>query len=325
MTELNKLLENFRKWAEGLKPFSWETLIFLSLLSWLVSLAVANPVVSGILARIGWLFLTGGVAWAMEKTKLELFGLKLYPGPWVAGALFCGFLFLDLEGQLPTYLTVWPLVSAAIAILPKFIKHGTAVVNPIVDDPKKYASDRQEIIFVVLFGILLSCWFQFYFLLQNWLIRYPSLRGDDFSRSGFVTRVGSGVRPSSTGVTILNVMEATLREELTGASWVAVQQWLIRLEDNLSELRERVFSQLPPDRQSERSLWQLNAAVLDGEPPYTVRFQAEWTGPGSRPQGYYAEQICRISEAPIAAIEGSPTPENQLTSRIECLPVRDRI
>jgi hypothetical protein len=324
--QLNDLLENTQKQIKGLKAFSWQTLIFLSLFSWLVSFAVANESLRELLSRIGWIFLTVGLGWALEKDKREVFGIEIYPGPWVTGALVCGFVLRGLPGGIRFYLSLWPLVSVAIALLPDLLKHGFALINPMVEDAKKYASERQKMVLRILAALIFVCWFQFYFLVEDWLVAYPSLRVDDFSRSGFVIKIDRESPPLSRGADLLNATETALRQKLANFSWAQVEQWLATLNDQqIAELKSEAMQSLSQAPTSEDGFWTLQAQVLPGGPPYTIRFRSFWQGPSSRPQGFYAEKICQISQAPISQVTGGGNVAVGASNRVDCQLPKDRI
>lgn len=326
MNELQKLITNISKQIQGVKPFSWQTLVFLGLFSWLIAFAIANSVVEAIIYRIGWIFLTLGLAWALEHSFFDLFGLKIYPGPWITGALVAAFVLQGIPGGIPAQATLWPLISAAIALTPLFLKHSWALANPLHREPKKLAGDRQGAIIILLFSILLSCWIQFYYLLQIWFMDYPSLRVDTYDRSAFVTKLPITSQATSRGVDLLNATESVLQQRLRNLSWLEVEQWLQTLERQVEPLQQQAQTLLPERGQREDPFWLLQAQVLPGEPDYTVRFRAFWRGPSSQPQGYYAQKICQISQTPIAQIseEGILQSNSRRSNRIACQPATDR-
>ncbi|HEY9646236.1 MAG TPA: DUF5357 family protein [Chroococcidiopsis sp.] len=336
MKEINSLIQKIQEELAKVKAFSWQTFVFLSWFSWLVAFAVANPLLEDVIARVGWIFFTMGLAWATKDFKIEVLGLTLHPGPWLTGALVCGFVLAGLPGGIPFYVTLWPLVSAVIALTPSFLKNGSDLFNPLAKEPKKLAGDRQEMLSVLLFAILLSCWIQFHFLVQDWLVEYPSLRVDDLGRSAFLVKFGSKDAAPSKGYRMLDSMQPILQEQFARMSWSEVEQWLLNLSANLPALRDQAIAALPADGDSENNLWNLQAQVLPGEPEYTLRFRAFWRGPSANPQGYFVERVCRISRTPIAAVgtPGSATfpatnpatnPAGNAGNRVECQPVADRI
>lgn len=278
------------KYFKDIKPFSGQTFILLSLFSWVMSLFVDNELVQDFLAWLGWLFLTIGVGWVLAGVKQNILGIDVYPGPWITGALACSFLSYGW-GNISLAVISWPIISALIATIPKFLKKGFDIVNPTLDG-KKYAGDRQEIVLLFLFSTILSCWLQFFFLLQNWLQDYPSLVADTFARSAFVVKVDASSGQNSRGVTLLNLAETILRERLETAPWGEVERWLFELDIEIEQLELDVKNRIP--RVEEDRLWDLQGNVAPGNPDYILNMIAIWRGPSSRPGGYSLQKSCSI-------------------------------
>jgi hypothetical protein len=239
---ITSLSDNLKK----VKVFSWQTLVGLSLFSWLVAFAVSNPDMRYLINWLGWLFLTLGVAWGTEKTKIEVWDLELYLGPWLTGALACGIVLPRyLPGTAEFYLTLWPLISVAIATAPLFLKYQFDLINPWITptnhkEAKSLPGDRQGFVNLALFGLLLSSWIQFHFLVQDWLTTYPSLLVDDFGRSGFVVKFPSRNPPVSLGARLLGQLQPVLEAEIGDKPWPEAEQWL----QTIDQRRDQLWSQL---------------------------------------------------------------------------------
>jgi hypothetical protein len=294
------------------QPFSWQTLIFLSLFSWLMSVLAVLEYVKDALSAMGWLFLTFGVGWALSGWKFNILGVTFYPGPWITGALLCVFL---VEGwsDLPnsTAYILWPTLSALIASLPKFVKPGPVPTTPDV-------AGQQQIVLLVLSNMIISCWFGFHFLLRDWLREYPSIQTSDFSRSAFVVRLGSPSRDQSRGVPILQAAGDRLTQALEGRVWSETERWLLNINQEIAAIEAEVRNNLAPVE--ENALWSLRGQV----PPtrtlgYTVVLQALWQGPSSDPNGYYLEKTCLLTQAPRAP--GSTNASPQALTQVRCGPV----
>lgn len=326
MNLLNQVLERLRQWIRELKTFSWQTLVLLGLFSWFVSLAIEADLLARWIAALGWIFLTLGIGWALEKeeVKFNILGFTFHPSPWVMGAMFCALGYRALPGGARLYLSLWPLLSAALAVVPRFRKYGDnslALLNPTVPEPQRYAADRQQVVLTVLLGILFSCWFQFHFLLQDWLNEYPSLRTDDFSRSGVVVQVNARNPPVSRGFQLLSVLEPVLNQKFSTYSWAQTEQWLASLQNQLAALQAELLVALPSGQRAEDDLWSLQAQVLPNQPEYTINFRQFWQGPGSNSMGYFEQRVCRVSEAPIIRIPGA----TQSSTQVACQAGVDRI
>jgi len=280
-----------------LKPpqaFSWQTLILLSLFSWALSFLVLTLFLQEWLAWMGWLFLSGGVGWSSWGTKLNLLGWVFRPGPWITGALVCS-LFFWWQGEtsiLPLVLTLWPLISAAIAIIPRCLPN----LNPTLPDP----ATRQELIILLLTALLMSCWFRFHFLTQDWLINYPSLLSDDLSRSGLGIRIDQGAPPQRRGDLFLNRLEFRVKETLEGRRWSEVERWLLDRDTQLVGLRSQIQATRGGNESAtEDALWHLQAEVPPEQPSpttYQLNLQAFWLGPSSRSKGYVLQKKCQVTQ-----------------------------
>jgi len=289
LEEISKIFQDIFKLIIPKKWDSAKALIWLSVFSWAMSL-LTRSFVQSFIAFCGWLFLIPGIHWLMhEEKKIKEFLTieKIFIAPWITGALICFFLFATPE-YLPAITFVsWPIVSATIAALPKFIKSGPAYKVP---DPPV----RQDLIIMVLFNLLLSCWIQLCYSTQGWLAQYPSLRADNLANSSFVFKAQSNESADSQGFDILTQAETGLKESLQGQSWSQVERWLLNFDDRIRELNEQVMDRLPA--KAENSYWQVEGRILPGE--YNVQLFAVWKGPSSDTLGYHLTKTCQISQVP---------------------------
>lgn len=294
-TELQKIFQDIFKLIIPKKWDSSKTLIWLSIFSWAMSLPTRG-FVQAFIAFCGWLFLIPGIHWLMhEEKKIKEFLTigKIFIGPWITGALICFFLFATPE-NLPGILFVsWPIISAAIAALPKFIKAGPTYKIP---DPPV----RQDLIIMVLFNLLLSCWIQLCYSTQVWLAEYPSLRADNLAGSSFVVQTQSGESNDSQGFEILRRTEIALKDSLQGQSWSQVERWLVNFDDRMGDLNQQIIDQLPA--KAENAYWQIKGQVLPGG-EYNVQLFAVWEGPSFNNVGYYLTQTCQISQGGTADLK----------------------
>ncbi len=279
---------------------SWQTLILLSVFSVIVASLTTSPppqIAQRIISSFGWVFLILGVWWFVYepavKKKLTFFNFFL--GPWIVGALICIYLFGTIENQtMPTEAAFisWPPISAIIWSMPKFVKSDPATKSPIYSNPT--IERRQEIVLVLLANLLISCWFQLYFQVQHWLVDYPNLQNEDFSRSAFLWRPQrvDRVAALSYGTEMTNTATDVVREQLEGKPWSAAERWLEQLDAQVPKLRSTVQSRL--SEVPESKLWTLNANVISNA--YDLQLQSVWLGPTSRQQGYQLTRICRIAQ-----------------------------
>jgi len=258
--------------------YSWKSFVLLALFSWFMSL-LATGSVHEFIDSLGWIFFIIGITWASSVNSLRI-------TPWITSALICWFIFGDLlEGEKETGLIVFPILAAVIASIPYFWD-GEKLKSP---------SPRERQKMVILFGtqFLLSCWFQFYFLIQFWLRDYPSLLVDDFSDSTFVVLVRQPpVTPR--GVVILEDIGNKIEEGLDGRPWGEVERWLLeaKRQENLEALQSQATPELIP--LAEDSFWQVTSeAKMEGS-GYILELQAMWLGPGLQPQVYSSQKSCTI-------------------------------
>ncbi|MBD2114100.1 MULTISPECIES: DUF5357 family protein [Cyanophyceae] len=279
-------------WQAVLPPryFSWQTVIYMSLFSWLMSLLArllaATPFTVGLLATISWICLALGVGWALEANKVRFFGIPV--APWVSGAIICIFLFGSWGGRwLQPALVSWPLVSFAVIAVPSLLSWDFDLKTP----PPMV---RQQLALLFCLSLLFSSWFQFYFRIQSWVRDYPSLVADSVDNSAFVYRFPGQEVALPAGVTHLTIAEEVLREQIDNKPWPSVERWLLNLEGQRQALQRRVQSQMGRGASLENSLWRLDFQPLSNADGYTLKLWAIWSGPAANQNGYYLEKTCLL-------------------------------
>ncbi|MCG8368510.1 MAG: DUF5357 domain-containing protein [Pseudanabaenales cyanobacterium] len=311
-----------------LKPpryFSWQTVILLGLFSWLTSVLAAVVNAAGftvnLLGIFSLLFFTIGVGWALSKHPIKVFGVSI--GPWITGAILCAFIFTPWVGNniVPAVVS-WPLVSVLIAATPHFLTWNLTFKVPL-------PPIRQNLILLLLLNLLFSSWIEFSFLIQNWLDDYPSLIMDDFGQSGFVYVLPTGNGRFSQGEILLDTAGSKVKDTLNEMPWPDLERWLLNADDRITpignEARERLMAL------AEQDFWELRTDVdggaSDSSDSYNLKLQAFWLGPASKPEGYYLEKACQITQKlqPIADAEGNEAPStNQIVeystplAHVEC-------
>lgn len=316
---IDEIFKQLRKTLTPPKPDSWQTLLWISVFSWAMSLLPASSFIQGFIATCAWFFLIPGIHWFMHEEKFKVFDLTInikqgltingiWLGPWITGALVCMLLFSELpEDRLSVAFVSWPPISATIAALPKFIAMGPKYKNP---DPP----GRQELVILFLTNLLLSCWFQLFFLTQSWLVDYPSLLTEDLSRSAFVVKFANN-RPPSRGVLILDQAETALKEQLDGRSWSQAERWLYDLKPQMQQLEDTVMDRLPPLKENE--LWRLSGQVLP-RTEYQLQLMAIWQGPSADGSGYYLMKPCQITRIPDTRRAIARTVASTQIARVSC-------
>ncbi|NET61691.1 MAG: DUF5357 domain-containing protein [Symploca sp. SIO2E6] len=331
--------------------FSYQILFLLSLFSYLMS-QLADGFVRKLLLSLVGIFLICGIYWATtankklwiyrdEKAKPKKEGLPL--SSWITGAIACIYLFVTLPmllfDRVPSSggaaaLVAWPIISVVIAALPNFMGLEKDELKVKTPPPLK----RQNLVILFSINILLSCWFQFYFVIQDWLAEYPSLLEDDFNKSAFVVNLVPtqlkeqiedfvvqvvpteleeqiGFQPKQRrGTEILEAMELPLQDKLDGQPWSKVEKLLLPEELNkwFPASVEQVKTKLSPLK--EDRLWEVTSDVSSRDSGYNLELQATWQGPYNEPRLLYPiQKSCQIN--PV-------TPLAVVTASVKCEPVK---
>lgn len=311
MDIIRQFLESLRKFLTPPSAYSWQTLISLSFFSWLMSF-LATELVQNFISCMGWIFLIFGVSWATTENPIKIWGIPI--GPWITGALVCIFIFGVWTGEVPPAAWVsWPIISAILASLRDFI---TDELRFKVPPPVS----RQKL--VILFGcnLLVSCWIQFHFLIQDWLRQYPSLLADDLRGSTFITQLSPQSAQRTTGASVLDSMGTQLQAQLENQPWSNVERWLLEIEKNLNVLKEKATTKLP--RLEEDIWWSYTYQILSQGSGYDLQLQAVWQGPRSQPQEYALRKSCQITQVYQQTNSSSDTTSEPIAvGRVSCQPV----
>ncbi|MCL1468336.1 DUF5357 family protein [Argonema galeatum] len=283
MKKIINFLTFFIKIVKPTQLFSWKTGILISFLIWVIALfAVAE--LQNILAFLSWLFLIISTVWFAVENPLMVSGISI--SSWLPGGLICIFMFGTLSNQIPSIALVsWPTASGAIAVLRELVQPGAKFKIP----PPRVC---KKLIILFLSHVLISCWLQFNFFIQNWLQRYPSLLADDFSQSTFVVKIEVLSKANSRGAVILNSMESLLKTQFDEKPWSEVEKWRINASKNIQILGEQAKKQLPSVE--ENAMWKFGEVFLPSNSGYNVELLVKWQGLGSMPDGYHLKKSCKI-------------------------------
>ncbi|MEH2361929.1 septal junction protein FraD [Nostoc sp.] len=291
------------------KAYSWQTFIYLSVFSWILSY-FAIGYIKDIIAFFGWLFLIAGTAWYTTEDPLRVPGTFMPVGAVITGFLVSVFAFGSQEEVItPRIIVFWPTISALITAIPEFIEGNDTDAKARIPKPE----DRQRIIILVASSMLLSCWIMFYFVMDNWLREYPSLQADSFKRSTFVVRTIEPVKIPQNGVIILEKLQPIVIEQIAERPWSEVEKWLLDAKQRVGTLGREVIK-INLSQYEEKELWHVEPRVANTKSGYILDLLSIWIGPSSNPQGYYLKKSCRIE--PVAATNNSG---NKITvAEIEC-------
>ncbi|MBD2415690.1 hypothetical protein FACHB389_07895 [Nostoc calcicola FACHB-389] len=320
MNTLLKDLFGAFKFVEGLyagirkilvppKAYSWQTFIYMSVFSWVISY-LATGYIKDIIAFFGWLFLIAGTAWYTTEDPLRVPGTFMPVGAVITGFLVSVFAFGSQKDVItPTTIVFWPTISALITAIPEFIEGTDTDAKAQIPKPE----DRQKIIILVASSMLLSCWIQFYFVVDNWLEQYPSLQTDNFKRSTFVVMTEEAPKVPQNGILILDKLEPIIEEQIAQTPWSEVEKWLLDAKVRVGSLGKGVI-QKNLGKYEEKELWRVEPRVSNTKSGYILDLLSIWVGPSSNPRGYYLKKSCRIE--PVSATNKSG--DKITVGEIEC-------
>ncbi|MDZ7957728.1 MAG: septal junction protein FraD [Aulosira sp. DedQUE10] len=303
------------------RAYAWQTLIYLSVFSWAISF-FATPPIKDTIAFFGWLFLIAGTAWYTTDDPLRVPGTFMPVGAVITGFLVSVFAFgqQDNNGITPNTIVLWPTISALITAVPEFFEGTGTDSKAQIPKPE----DRQNIIVLLASCMVLSCWLQFYFVVNNWVDKYPSLLSDNFKNSAFVIRTEIPTRISPNGALILREIRPRLERQIDKQPWSEVEKWLQNANANLVNLTQQVIQDKRLKQKEEKDLWRIEPRISNPNPSkkdeYILDILSIWTGPSSDRRGYYLKQSCQIR--PIADSTSKATTqkldEKPIIAEIEC-------
>lgn len=311
------IYERLKKILIPPKAYSWQTLIYLSVFSGVIS-SFAGGYVRDIIALCGWLFLIAGTAWYTTDDPLKVPGTYMPVGAVITGFLVTVFAFGNQQNLFtPMTIVLWPTIAALITAIPEFIEGSDVDSKPQIPKPEA----RQKIIILVGSCMIISCWLQFYFVIDKWLQEYPSLLADDFQNSTFVIRTEEREKVPANGVLILNQLQPSVEGEISGKSWSQVERWLLEANVKVGQLSKDILDRNLSQFQ-EKELWRIEPRVSNTKTGgYVLDLLTIWTGPSSGVKGYYLKKSCRIE--PLAAARNrntsSSVPEDKMAvAEIAC-------
>lgn len=298
--------------------FSWQTLFWLSIFSYFMSvLANSSGLGRHFLANMGWLFLILMVAWWASTAKdLKIGGPNgIHLAPWITGALLSVYIFEILgsnRGQItPETIIFWPIISALLVAIALFVGEGFKLAAPPPDK-------RQFLVILLGTQVLLSCWLQFYFVVQNWLEQYPSMLADDLSESAFLVKLESPQSARPRGAAILNLMGSELEKQFRDMPWSQVERVLLPEERNklINEVRQKAQQIIAPVE--EDKYWEITDKVSSQGSGYNLELRAIWQGPRLKPQQEYSlAKSCQMTQ-----VFPQTGDANSSVTNVECGPVR---
>ncbi len=289
--------------------YSWQTSIWLSGISGGMSILarLGNPgsLVSKLLASFGWFFLIVGVSWLVKEERSTL-------APWITSAVVCMFFFGSWNlGNWESGVMVWPVVAALIYALPYFWDDSFQRKLPDTNE-------RISILLILGSQLLLSFWFQFFFVLSDFIEEYPSYYSDDLSESLFVVRSPNREAPDPRGVFVLELLDLEIQERYENRLWSEVDAELNRppvLVPRIRQLLEEVRAKTAQLKEDE--YWSLADpyAIDTVEPGKELVLEYLWEGSRAQEEKpYIVEKVCDFR--PIA--NPDPLLQGNVITQVEC-------
>ncbi|MEL6165040.1 MAG: septal junction protein FraD, partial [Cyanobacteria bacterium J06628_3] len=308
---LNNIFERIKNFFLPPKAYSWQTLIYLSVFSAVMS-SLADGGIKDVIAFFGWVFLVAGTSWYTTDKPLYVPGTIMPVGAVITGGIVSIFAFQQDDQIIARTIIFWPTISALITAVPEFFEgSGTDVT---IKPPK--LEDRESVIVLIGCCMLLSCWLNLYGVVDTWLKDYPSAkypiyRKEVIKPNDLVTVFEPTERNPENGLLMLNKFQLALETKLNGKPWGEAEKWLKprNLRSNVQDLERRVENNI--ERQNvenelngfpEKEFWDLKINVDNIDPKdinsYRLDLFTVWKGPSSAENGYYLAKSCQI--APIA-------------------------
>ncbi len=287
--------DRIRRIAVPPKAYSWQTLLYLSLFSWLMA-SLSTGYIKDIIAICGWLFLIAGTAWYTTDNPLYVPHTNMPLGAVITGFLVSVFAFgQDKDTITPRTIVLWPIIAAIITAIPEFFEGtGTDVKTQV---PR--IEERQRLIVLIACCMVISCWLQFYFVVEHWVTEYPSVQVDNSKRSALVVREGSTIKVPSNGIVILDKLVPQVEDQIAKKPWSEVEQWLLDARKKVNDLGKQIIGTNLAEYE-ERYLWRVEPRVSNVKLGYKLDLLSIWIGPSANPGGYYLKKSCRIDPVAVS-------------------------
>jgi hypothetical protein len=321
---LKDAIERIKKLFIPPRAFSWQTMIYLSLFSWLMS-ALANGSIESIIAFFGWVFLIAGTSWYTTDKPLYIPGTIMPVGAVITGGIVSVFAFQRGDEFISRTIIFWPTISALITAVPEFFEgSGTDVKTQLPD-----VNDRESVIILIGCCMLLSCWLNLYEVTDTWLNEYPSARysfeqNETARRNDLLTVIEPEDQIPPNGVLIINKLQSGVETALDGKSWSEVERWLKNANRRVSQLGGTIIK-INLREFEEKEFWKTEANVQNIVPEdinsgYRLDLYSIWEGPSATKNGYHLRRSCQIE--PIAERDESISSKGEMitVAELECLP-----
>lgn len=295
---MNNFIKGFPQTINLIKQyrFSWQTVILISIVIWIIAgffWLNGNLILQNRFSILGSVIVIIGFGWFTWENPLIIHGYSL--STWILVELICLFAASLLPEIAPFILMIWPVLSAMSAAWPEFKPANKKLINLATEK-------RLKLLIWLLFHLIVSCWINFSFIIQDWISQYPSLLADNLSKSDFVIKIPPFSRSVTEGEKVLNIMEQQLKKQINRKPWTIAEKWLKnpkKQEKLLTQVKEAMVVV------KEKDLWKFRTTVAAQKTGYNLSMIAEWLGPSHNPQGYLQRKDCQV-----IPITQQPTPTN---------------
>jgi hypothetical protein len=299
---LESIVDRLKSFFSLLAPprlVSWQSMFLFGASLWIVSAVVnladpKNVVELYILRRTGWFFIAGGVVWRQALDPVKFLGVPI--GALAAASVVITF-FFENEAQEWTQLgfILWPLLSGVLVTLSYFLATSGHWRIPS-------QLERIKAIVALAVGIILACWLKFYFVSQDWMVKYPRLWDAKIDHSSFMATLQD---PRETlGEQLVGEVDKLLYRQFNGQAWPEIekqlQQYLRdpnRMENELKEGSD----ERPPVTLPFGSDWDVSFAVAGtGDPSYMLMTTTTWKSPlPFDDRDFSVIRVCEVTRAPL--------------------------
>jgi hypothetical protein len=272
------------------QPLSWQTLISLSLFSWAFALFASTVsdsdrmIAPRLINNFAFVFFIVGFFWFQQEKRWHILGIKLQPI--LVGLLISIWLFKDYSNSFELIIRHWPIIAGLVVIIPALFKQFKfSIPSP---------EQRPQLIMVLCLYLLIACWVNFYFLLQQWLFRDAQdnkYLTANLSSSLFVVRLLPPTLENLNEKIILNALENFIQNRIKNESWETVE-FLIKNIENI----ELQFRQSPVykflQNEIEESSWTVEIEIvkLTEVTGYEMILSLIWKGA----EEYRVEKRCQV-------------------------------
>ena len=321
------------------KAYAWQTLIYLSIFSFITSYFAVDTI-RYLIEYFGWFFLIAGTAWSTTDKPVTIPATNMPIGALITSAFVSVFLFSrffngNSDIIQPVSVVVWPTLAAVITAIPEFFEgSGTDVKRQL---PKLLV--RQQILVLLGVCMMISCWIQFYYVIDDWFDKYPTVRTEVENFGGSKLILHRGETPllniqdgeqrkiqfilPKNGAELLNKLSPKVTQQLNERPWGEVERWLLdsvnqgKKDKPIGRLAQQVKQEvlkLSP----EKGFWSIEPRVSNTKTGYKLDLLAIWNAPSFMSDKYYLQKSCEITPFAKQLTDNADENATVNVAEIEC-------